>query len=306
MAASGQIQAGKQDPVAFTKMSGAGNDFVMIDNRSGRIADGGALARRICVRALSVGADGLILMEESSRATIRMRYWNADGSLGEFCGNGTRCAARFALLHGMAGPRMTIETDAAVVSAEVFESGEVMIAMPQPRAFRAERPIEIGDTLIRGSSIVVGVPHYVIFLRETLWSQEIATLGRAIRRHAELQPAGANVNFVVVRDEHAIEIRTYERGVEAETLACGSGIVAAVSVSAFFGKVVSPVSVMTRSGIVVRVMFQLAGGDIRDVRMTGDARVVFRGTLTAETIEGFDPEFVRDPASAESKELSAK
>ena len=285
-------------------MSGAGNDFVVIDNRGGRITDGGALAKKICTRALSVGADGLILMEESPRANIRMRYWNSDGSLGEFCGNGTRCAARFALLSGMAGPRMTIETDAAIVSAEVFERGEVTITMPPPRAFRAERPLQVGNTAVRGSSIIVGVPHYVIFLRENLWTQDIASLGRLIRKHSELQPAGANVNFVVVRDEHAIEIRTYERGVEAETLACGSGIVASVSVSALFGKVKSPVSVLTRSGITLHVVFQQTGEDIRDVRLTGDARVVYRGSVTAETIEGFDPDFVRDPASAES--LSAK
>ena len=285
-------------------MSGAGNDFVVIDNRDGRIAEGGTLAKKICTRALSVGADGLILMEESSRATVRMRYWNSDGSLGEFCGNGTRCAARFALLSGMGGPRLTIETDAGIVSAEVFERGEVMITMPPPHAFRGDRALSVGETIVRGSSITVGVPHYVIFLRDHLWTQDIVSLGRAIRKHEELQPAGANVNFVVVRDEHSIEIRTYERGVEAETLACGSGIVASVSVSALFGRVKSPVSVLTRSGIAVQVVFQMGGGEIRDVKLTGDARVVFRGSLTAETIEGFDPDFVRDPASAES--LSAK
>jgi diaminopimelate epimerase len=238
-----------------------------------------------------------------------MRYWNADGSPGEFCGNGTRCAARFALLSGMAGPRMTIETDAGLVSAEVAEKGSVTISMPPPRAFRADRTLNVGNgnDEVHGSFIIVGVPHYVMFLRGDLWVQDIAPLGRAIRQHADLRPAGANADFVVVRDSHSIEVRTYERGVEAETMACGSGVVASVAVAARFGKVKSPVSVLTRSGITVVVSYEVDGDEIRDVQLTGDARVVYRGSVTAETLEGFDPEFARDPAAqAESKVVSAK
>lgn len=286
-------------------MAGAGNDFVVIDNRAGRVTDGGDLARRICTRALSVGADGLILIEPSSRASFRMRYYNSDGSLGEFCGNGTRCAARFAFLNDIADESMTIETDAGIVSAEVSDNGAVTISLPPPRAFRGERPLQVGDSEVRGSSIIVGVPHYVIFLRDDLWSQDIASLGRAIRKDRELQPDGANVNFVVVRDNHSIELRTYERGVEAETMACGSGIGASVSVSALFGKVKSPVSVLTRSGATLEVTYELQGDELRNIRLKGDARLIYRSALTPETIEGFDPDFVRDPAAAESKVSSA-
>ena len=286
-------------------MAGAGNDFVVIDNRAGRVTDGGALARRMCTRALSVGADGLILIEPSNRASFRIRYYNSDGSLGEFCGNGTRCAARFAFLNDIARGSMTIETDAGIVSADVSDSGTVTISLPPPQAFRADRPLPVGDSVVRGSSIIVGVPHYVIFLREDLWSPDIASLGRAIRRHRELQPDGANVNFVVVRDSHAIELRTYERGVEAETMACGSGIVASVLVSALFGKVKSPVSVLTRSGATLEVSYELQGQELRNIRLKGDARLIYRSALTPETIEGFDPDFVRDPAASESKVSSA-
>ena len=175
--------------------------------------------------------------------------------------------------------------------------------MPPPQSFRAERPLRVGETTVNGSSITVGVPHYVIFLRDDLWSQDIVPLGRAIRTHRDLQPAGANVNFVVVRDKHSIELRTYERGVEAETLACGSGIVASVSVSALAGRVNSPVKVLTRSGITLEVSFGLDGNIVRDLRLKGDARAVFQGTLTSEAVEGFDPEFVRDPSP---KVLSAE
>ena len=276
-------------------MAGGGNDFVVIDNRSARITDAGDLTRRLCTRALSVGADGLILVESSARATFRMRYYNADGSLGEFCGNGTRCAARFALMNVIASRKMTIETDAGIVNAEVGDGGAVSISLPPPHAFQPQRPLEVEGKTVRGSSIVVGVPHYVVFLTGDLWEQKIEPLGRAIRMHREMQPAGTNVNFVVVRGPNAIEVRTYERGVEAETLSCGSGVVASVAVSTLFNKVSPPVSVLTRSGITLEVSLTNRDGQLRDVRLKGDARVIYRASLTPETIEGFDPDFVRNP-----------
>lgn len=292
----------KHDGLSFSKMAGGGNDFVVIDNRDNRtakIADAGELTRRICTRGLSVGADGLILIEGSARATFRMRYYNADGGLAAFCGNGTRCAARFAFLNVIAGRKMTIETDAGIVAAEIGDGGLVTISMPAPHSYRPQRPLVIGDQTVRGSSMMVGVPHYVVFLRTDLWTQDIAPLGMAIRRHRDLEPdGGANANFVVVRDEHSIEVRTYERGVENETLACGSGVVASAVTSAMFGKVKSPVSVLTRSGVTLEVSFTLRDGYASDVRLKGDARLIYRATITPETLEGFDPEFVRDPAAS--------
>lgn len=289
----------KQETVNFSKMAGGGNDFVVIDNRTAKIADAGELTRRICTRALSVGADGLILVESSARATFRMRYYNSDGGLATFCGNGTRCAARFAFLNVIAGRKMTIETDAGIVGAEIGEGGQVTLSLPAPHSFRAQRPLAIGEQTVRGSSIMVGVPHYVLFLREHLWGQDIRPLGSAIRRHPDLVPdGGANANFVVVRDEHAIEVRTYERGVENETYACGSGVVASAVTSAMFGRVKSPVSVLTRSGISLEVAFTLRDGYANDVKLKGDARLIYRATITPETLEGFDPEFVRDPAAS--------
>jgi len=279
-------------------MAGGGNDFVVIDNRVLKMPDARDLTRRICTRALSVGADGLILVEHSARATFRMRYYNSDGSLGAFCGNGTRCAARFAFLNVIAGRKMTIETDAGIVGAEIGDGGVVTITLPPPHSFRAERPLPVGNQTIHGSSIIVGVPHYVLFLRGDLWTQDIAPLGRAIRAHRELQPAGANVNFVVVRGEHAIEVRTYERGVENETLSCGSGVVATAVTSALFGRVQSPVSVLTRSGMTLEVSFTIREGGAEDVKLKGDARLIYRATITPETLEGFDADFVRDPGAS--------
>src|SRR5438552_17166084 len=148
------------EPLTFFKMAGAGNDFVIIDNRAGRVVDPSELTRRICTRRLSVGADGLILIETSARATFRMRYYNYHGGLADFCANGTRCAARFAFMNVIAPRRMTIETDAGVVGAEVGDRGEVTLSLPPPRAFAAERPLRVGERTIRGSSLRVGLPHY--------------------------------------------------------------------------------------------------------------------------------------------------
>jgi diaminopimelate epimerase len=285
-------------PLQFSKMAGGGNDFVVIDNRHGVVRDAVALTKRICTAHISVGADGLILIEPSQRADFRMRYFNNDGSGGEFCANGTRCAARFAVINEIAPQKMTIDTDAGLVNAEVTAQGMVTLSLPAPSRFRAERPLRVEGDTIRGSSILMGVPHYVLYPPSDLWSLDIVRPGRAIRFHPDLSAdGGANVNFVVVRDEHSIEVRTYERGVEAETLSCGSGVVASVAVSALFGKVASPVSVLTRSGIVLRVEFAREGDSIRDVRLSGDARLIFVAGLTPDTIEGFDPDWVRQPQS---------
>jgi diaminopimelate epimerase len=293
----GQTHPQRQEPLAFSKMAGGGNDFVVIDNRAGRIGDPTELTRRICTRRLSVGADGLILVEPSARATFGMRYYNSDGSRADFCANGTRCAARFAFMNVIASKRMTIETDAGVVGAEVSDGGAVTLSLPSPHSFRPDRPVTVSDQVIHGSSLMVGVPHYVVFLRRDLWAQSIEVTGRAIRTHRELAPDGANVNFVVIKDWHSIEVRTYERGVEGETLSCGSGVVASVTASALFGKVKSPVAVLTRSGITLEVSFELRDGALSEVRLKGDARLIYRAAVTPETLDGFDPDFVRHPTA---------
>lgn len=286
-------------PLAFVKMAGAGNDFVVIDNRAGMVQEAEELARKICTRRLSVGADGLILIEPSARATFRMRYFNSDGSAADFCANGTRCAARFAFLNVIAPRKMTIETGAGVIAAEIVDQN-VTLALPSPLAFVPRRTLDLRDgRRVNGSSIQVGVPHYVVFVGDRLWEYEIEPVGREIREHGALAPEGANVNFVVVEDRHSIALRTYERGVEGETMACGSGVVASVSVSALFGRVDSPVSVLTRSGTRLDVAFERQGSGasarIEAIRLTGDARVIYKSDLTPETLAGFDPEWVRRP-----------
>lgn len=276
----------------FLKMSGAGNDFVVIDDRRERIAAPAALARLASVRRLSIGSDGLILVRNSERASFRMLYFNADGSVGDFCANGTRCAARFAFLQSIAPASMTIETGHAIVGAEV-EGGEVTLSIPPPEECALEKPLRLADgSVARGAYLMVGVPHYVLFVEEGLWEMDINPLGREIRRHPDL-PHGANVNFVSPRGGGDISVRTWERGVEGETLACGSGVVASSAVSLLTGRATAPVSVLTRSGITLRVGMRKSGdAAVEDLRLSGDARVVYEGTMTPETLKGFDPDWV--------------
>ncbi len=292
--------ARKGGRLEFDKMAGGGNDFVVIDNRGGIVTDPSDLAARICTRRLSVGADGLILIEPSNRANFRMRYLNSDGSHADFCANGTRCAARFAFLHVIAQRKMTIETDAGVLSAEIVEQ-QVELILHRPRDYQPERPLKKPDgAVVDGSFILVGVPHYVVFHSgDDFWTREIEQEGRLLRIHRDLQPEGANIDWVRVEGPNQIAVRTYERGVEAETLSCGSGVVASVAVSALGEKVTSPVSVMTRSGIGYRVSWRTdEEGAIREMALRGDARLIYRSEVTRETLEGFDPEWVRSPGSS--------
>ncbi len=290
------------DAIEFSKFAGGGNDFVIVDNRDGAVEDGAALAPLISTRRLSVGADGLILIESSARARVKMTYFNPDGSRA-FCGNGTRCAARFAFMNVIAPRRMTIETDAGVLPAEVLDSGEVTLTMPGPTHFERERPLDTTEgSRIEGCFVTVGVPHYIVPVQRDLWRRDISVVGPAIRNHVALKPEGANADFVLVKDRGSIEIRTWERGVEGETLSCGSGVMASVAAMALVGQVDRSVSVLTRSGVRYRVELELsgegAGLSIKSIRFTGDARLIFKSYLTADTLTGFDEEWVRNPTDA--------
>ncbi|MEO8216890.1 MAG: diaminopimelate epimerase [Acidobacteriota bacterium] len=281
----------------FWKMAGAGNDFLIFDNRGGSIADPARLAAAICTRRLSVGGDGLILIEPSLASDFRMAYFNADGSRGEFCANGTRCAARFALLNGIAAEQeMIIETDAGRVPARV-EDGLVTLSLPGPERIVQSKRIDLGGKPVTGMYMWVGVPHFVVVSSSSVGAIDVESSGREIRHHPDLAPEGANVNFVRVLSREAIEVRTYERGVEAETLSCGSGVVASVSACAMTGSVDSPVSVLTRSGIRLIVTVDWLDGGIRGLTLSGDARVIFKGVVTPETTGGYDPDRAHNPTS---------
>ena len=282
-----------QFPIPFTKMSGAGNDFILIDHRQPIFPDQAAIqgfARAVCERKFSVGADGLILIEESPEADFRWQFFNADGSIAEMCGNGARCAARFAHRQGIAPARMRFATLAGIIEAEV-SGAEVSLTMTPPVDLRLDpRPIAMDGTEHPVYFINTGVPHAVVPVAE-IEAAAVAAWGRLIRFHPLFQPAGANVNFVQFgpAGENRLDLRTYERGVEAETLACGTGAVAVAIIAGLLGKVTSPVRVRTSGQEELTIHYQLRNGAVSDVRLQGPADFIYDGQLHAEAIRRLEP-----------------
>lgn len=268
--------------IPFFKMSGSGNDFIVIDNRQGVVpeSDLHPLVVGACRRKMSVGADGLILVERSATADFKWRFFNADGSRPDMCGNGARCAARFAHLNGIAGRHLAFDTLAGRIEAEVQAHG-VRIRMTDPGRVDTGCRVELDGTPQPIGRVNTGVPH-VVMVVEDVDGVDVVGLGRRIRHHPALAPEGANVNFVAVAEDGRIRIRTYERGVEEETLACGTGNVAAALVLAHDRGLASPVTLTTRSGGRLVVHFQRREDRFRDVYLEGDARVIYRGELWEE------------------------
>jgi diaminopimelate epimerase len=265
--------------IPFFKMSGSGNDFILIDNRRSVVPleDPSDFAARICRRKMSVGADGLILLEASDRADFRWRFFNSDGSMAEMCGNGARCAARFAFLHGIAGAEMRFETLAGIIGARV-QGDLVKIRMTDPCDLVLAGELDTGRERIVYSSINTGVPHVVVEV-EDLEKVDVTSLGRRIRWHSRFSPAGTNVNFVAPLSDGGWAVRTYERGVEDETLACGTGIAAAALVLAAATSLTSPIRLKARSGTWLKVYFTRKADNFKGLFLEGDARIIYRGQL---------------------------
>jgi diaminopimelate epimerase len=262
----------------FSKMTGAGNDFVVLDNRRGAIKRNPAqAARRFCDRKFSVGADGLILLEKSKRADIRMRIFNPDGSEAEMCGNGVRCLAKFAVERRITSPALSIETPAGIIRARV-KGGTVKARLADPKDLRLDFDLALNGHKERVSYVDTGVPHAVVWTR-TLGHLEVRRVGRIIRFHPHFSPRGANVNFVSPRGKNAIEVRTYERGVEDETLACGTGSTAAALVAAAVKGLRSPVLVHTKGGEILKVYFSKKGERFSEVHLEGAVRTTFEGRV---------------------------
>jgi diaminopimelate epimerase len=264
-------------------MNGCGNDFILIDNRTAQLAsDPSTFCKHVCRRKLSVGADGLILIESSEDFDFQWQFYNADGSRAEMCGNGARCAARFAYLEGIAGEKMIFLTDAGPIEAQM-RGDQVRIKMTPPSDCRMEVDIDLSVGRRTVSSINTGVPH-VVLEKDHLAEIDIVPQGREIRRHGHFAPAGTNVNFIQPEDGNRLQVRTYERGVEDETLACGTGCVAAALVTALGRQWPSPIPVVTRSGGILTIYFQKDGDRFRDVYLEGDARLVYTGQIQPDAL----------------------
>jgi len=267
--------------IPFMKLSGAGNDFVIIDNRHRVIpANEVDFVMKVCARRVSVGADGLLLVEDSDVADFKMRYFNSDGSEAETCGNGARCISKFAYVNDIASDKMRFETKAGIYEAEII-ADNVRVSLSDPTDVRLNFPLHLEDGVHEVCFANSGVPHVVFFV-ENWENTDVFNLGRETRYHDDFKPAGTNANFVRVRDEHAMDIRTYERGVEDETLACGTGAIASAVVSALLGKVKPPVAMNTAGGYVLTIYFDIEDDKVTNVRLEGDARIIYSGELNQD------------------------
>jgi len=262
-------------PIQFTKAVATGNDFVIIDNRSGNAGSLSTLAKKLCDRRKAIGADGLLVIEPSKKADFKMRIFNPDGSEAEMCGNGSRCAALFAASKKIAKNKMTIETLAGTLDADVKDD-IVKVKLTDPKDIKWNFCLMINKCPYKVNFVDTGVPHVVHFT-DDLEKVDVLNIGSHIRNHDEFSPEGTNADFVKVVNRHTIKIRTYERGVEDETLACGTGAVASAIISAEAEKMASPVTVVTHGGEKIKVYFKMIGGNFRNVYLEGKAQLVYEG-----------------------------
>ncbi len=264
--------------LTFTKMNGAGNDFVMIDNRDLRHSLDRAAIARLCDRHRGVGADGLLAVEPAENgADFRMRYYNADGGEAEMCGNGARCFARFASRFSGKTGALAFETMAGAITAKILGE-QVQLEMSAPHGLALDTPLAVKGQPMRVHFLNTGVPHAVVFTGD-LAACDVLGVGSALRHHAHFAPKGANANFVERRDAQSIAIRTFERGVEGETLACGTGVVAAALIFSATTGAGSPIGVRVQGGDQLAVAFERSGDDFQRVTLTGPADFVFDGEM---------------------------
>lgn len=266
----------------FVKMNGAGNDFVLIDNRARDVKLSPAQVVRLCHRQRGIGADGLFLLIPcpSGRADWAWEFYNSDGSAAEMCGNGARCFARFVQRLTGIKDRLSFETGAGVVRAEIHgERVTVTLTAPRDLCLNQELNLTVGRRTLH--SLNTGVPHAVLFVSDTD-DAPVQVLGAEIRRHAHFAPRGTNVNFAQVLGPNFIRVRTYERGVEGETLACGTGVAASALIAACINQWQSPVKVQVQGGEVLEVGFDRRDDRFEAVQLTGPADFVFEGQICVD------------------------
>jgi diaminopimelate epimerase len=264
----------------FTKMNGAGNDFVMIDNREGVFELRAEVIAHLCNRHRGIGADGLITAElpQQAGSHLRMRYFNADGGEAEMCGNGARCFSRFgAKLLGVTDT-IVFDTLAGVITARLIGEN-VELGMSKPHGLSLKTPLVVDGESLDVHFLNTGVPHAVVF-REDLQGTDVKKLGAALRYHTHFAPKGTNANFIKAREDGSLGIRTYERGVEDETLACGTGVVASALIHHLINKAESPIAVQVKGGETMLVGFKSTGDTFSNVTLTGPADFVFKGTIS--------------------------
>lgn len=275
----------------FTKMQGAGNDFIVINNFIEKIPVEklSALAKRLCTRRLSIGADGLMAVAPAkSGGDFSMLFYNADGSLGEMCGNGARCVCRYGYEHGLAGEIQRVETTAGLVTGRRVSGRMYEVRLNDPSVIKLDHPVSYGNRAFKASYIELGnpgLPHCVVRFDgwDQLGTDELRKIGRALRYDSAF-PKGANVTFVKVIDPTELKAVTYERGVEDFTLACGTGCGSTVSALTLLGIVTGENVHIAMPGGDLYVTVAAGGGTVRDIRLTGPTNVVCKGEVKDEDL----------------------
>ena len=272
--------------LTFTKMSGAGNDFVVIDKMQNQdLAINEKIVRKICDRRNGIGADGLITIEDSGNYNFIMNYYNADGSTGSLCANGARCAILFASKSGRLNENKAefISNDVEYRGSVISDS-EIKFYLNPPKKIKYNFKIKAAGKLLNSHFVDTGSPHVIIDIQETegflksLDEIPVELLGREIRYLSEFSPGGTNVNFIEIKDRK-VYIRTYERGVEAETLACGTGSVAAALLAYTTKKISVPIEIIPKSKEKLFVNFDVENSKVRNLSLTGPAKIVFTGEM---------------------------
>src|SRR4051812_33004662 len=264
----------------FTKMNGAGNDFILVDNRQKKIDLRPDQIVRLCDRHRGIGADGLITLIPcaSGKADWAWQFFNSDGSTGEMCGNGSRCFARFVERETASNRDFTFETGAGIIAVR-FTGTRVTVNLTRPKDLKLNEAISLSNGSHTIHSVNTGVPHAVLYVPDADKAM-VLQLGPEIRRHSQFGMRGTNVNFVQVLGPNHIRVRTFERGVEGETLACGTGVTASALISSFVHRFSSPVKVQVQGGDELEVSFVKNGNGFEQVSLGGPADFVFEGKIT--------------------------
>lgn len=266
--------------IPFTKMEGCGNDFIIIDNRSNILKEEekGKFAKQVCQRKFSVGADGLMLVEQSGDFDFKFRLFNSDGSEPEMCGNGARCLAKYSYEKGIVKAKMVFETLAGPIKAEIFDN-EVGIKFPDINAddITSNKQIQVDNTCYDYNYVFMGVPHVIIYTNNTN-KEELFQIGKQIRYNKKFFPNGTNVNFIQINQDNSLAITTYERGTEQLCLACGTGSTAAAVISCHTKNIHSPVKVHNIGGLLT-IQFDYGNNIYSNITLIGNANIKAEGII---------------------------
>ncbi len=265
--------------IPYYAMAGSGNTFIVVDNRENLIRDLNQFAAKVCKHP---GADGVLFIEnpKEKQTDFFMRIVNADGSEADACGNGYRCVGLYASKHlNISDPKfILVGTKGGPIEINAASPEAIKVKMIDPKDYPVQVEINVESKSLQGTRINTGVPHTVIFT-DDLKNIAVNELGRSIRNHEMFAPKGTNVNFVQITGKNTLSIRTYERGVEAETLACGTGSVAAAIIANLDGKVETLVEVLPKSGEKLKVSFHRSGNKVTNVYLEGPAKFIVKGNL---------------------------